>query len=62
MFQTTSFIRNEIQSTNELIRDAGYEEAIHFRPPFGKKLVLTPLYLSGEGIDTITWDMKDIRL
>jgi peptidoglycan-N-acetylglucosamine deacetylase len=50
-----SFIRREIDRTDQLIRQAGYEGAIHFRPPNGKKLILLPYYLSATGRKTITW-------
>nr|WP_241421351.1 polysaccharide deacetylase family protein [Candidatus Contubernalis alkalaceticus] len=42
VLKTPSFIRKEIELTNQLIREAGYQGEIHFRPPNGKKLVILP--------------------
>jgi peptidoglycan/xylan/chitin deacetylase (PgdA/CDA1 family) len=45
IFKSMTFIRDEIERTDALIRQAGYTGAIHFRSPYGKKLLLLPLYL-----------------
>jgi len=42
VLKTPSFIESEIERTGRLIRQAGYQSAIHFRPPYGKKLILLP--------------------
>ena len=55
ILQPLSFIRQEIERTDRLIRQAGYEGEIHFRPPNGKKLILLPYYLASTGRQTITW-------
>jgi len=55
ILQPLSFIRQEIEQTDRLIRQAGYTGEIHFRPPNGKKLILLPYYLSTTGRKTITW-------
>jgi peptidoglycan/xylan/chitin deacetylase (PgdA/CDA1 family) len=55
---TPSFVANEVESTDKLIRDAGYQGQIHFRPPYGKKLFALPYYLSKTGRRTITWDVE----
>lgn len=39
VFKKTSFIKEEIEKTNKLIRKTGYEREIDFRPPNGKKLI-----------------------
>lgn len=52
-----AFVRREVERTDELIRAAGHAGEIHFRPPYGKKLVTLPLYLSRHGRKTITWDV-----
>ncbi|HYG56608.1 MAG TPA: polysaccharide deacetylase family protein [Symbiobacteriaceae bacterium] len=48
----------EIERTDALIREAGYQGEIHFRPPYGKKLFTGPWYLSRTGRKTITWDVE----
>jgi chitin deacetylase len=53
-----SFIETEIERTDQLIRQAGYQGTIHFRPPFGKKLFLLPRYLAKNARKTITWDVE----
>lgn len=58
VFKRYSFYKKEIQQTNELIRNIGYDEEIDFRPPYGKKLVGLPYYLSQQEMDTIMWDLE----
>lgn len=56
--KSQAVIASEVTSTNELIRAAGYEGDITFRPPFGKKLIGLPWYLRQSGIKTIMWDVE----
>lgn len=58
IFKSQSFIDTEIQKTNDLIREAGYEGDITFRPPNCKKLFGLPWYLSKHNIKTITVDVE----
>jgi chitin deacetylase len=53
-----SFVREEIEKTDNLIRAAGYDKPTHFRPPYGKKLFALPFYLSQTGRKTVTWDVE----
>ena len=55
---TPSFVKQEIETTDKVIRDAGYQGEILFRPPYGKKLFALPYYLSKTGRKTITWDVE----
>ncbi|HEY0604262.1 MAG TPA: polysaccharide deacetylase family protein [Herpetosiphonaceae bacterium] len=55
---TPAFVRDEIERTDQLIREAGYSGEITFRPPYGKKLVALPYYLSQTGRTTIMWDVE----
>jgi peptidoglycan/xylan/chitin deacetylase (PgdA/CDA1 family) len=57
-FVTPNFVETEIEKTDELIKKAGYTGEITFRPPFGKKLLVLPWYLSSTGRKTITWDVE----
>lgn len=50
-------IAEEIESTDRLIRAAGWKGPILFRAPFGKKLVGLPWYLARHGRTHITWDV-----
>lgn len=58
LLRPQSFIDSEIQKTNELIRGAGYEGVITFRPPYGKKLLGLPWYLNKHNIETIMVDVE----
>jgi chitin deacetylase len=57
-FKSQSFIENEVETTNTLIRNTGYTGQITFRPPNGKKLIGLPWYLSQHNITTIMWDVE----
>jgi len=39
VLKSPSFIKAEIEKTDELIRKSGYKSEIDFRPPYGKKIV-----------------------
>lgn len=58
IFKTPSFIQEEIERTNELIRQSGYEGEITFRSPYGRRLLLLPYYLEKQGMETILWNME----
>ncbi|MFK2825730.1 polysaccharide deacetylase family protein [Bacillus sp. B190/17] len=58
VLKTSSYIKDEIEKTDRLIRKAGYEGEIDFRPPNGKKLVGLPYYLNKQNRDTITWNLE----
>ena len=58
VFTSYAQVEREIESTNKIIRGYGYTDRLHFRPPFGKKLLMLPLYLRNHGIKTITWDVE----
>lgn len=57
-FKSQAFISEEIESTNRLIREAGYTGVIHFRPPYSKKLFGLPWYLKQNNIKTIMVDVE----
>ena len=57
-FVTPSFVRQEIESTDKLIRQTGYQGEILFRPPYGKKLLALPYYMWKNNRKTITWDVE----
>jgi peptidoglycan/xylan/chitin deacetylase (PgdA/CDA1 family) len=58
LLKSQSFINQEIQKTNNFIRQTGYNGEIYFRPPNSKKLFGLPWYLSQHGIKTITADVE----
>ena len=58
VLRSSDFIRREIEQTDQLIRNLGYTETIHFRSPYGKKLILLPLYLSQQAKFNILFDVE----
>jgi chitin deacetylase len=58
VLKSPSFIRSEVEKTDKLIRGIGYEGDIHFRPPFGKRLIYLPYYLSKNNRKTILWNIE----
>ncbi|WP_067542268.1 polysaccharide deacetylase family protein [Nocardia crassostreae] len=51
-------VRDEIERTDAEIAKTGYTGPITFRPPFGKKLVALPRYLSRHDRTTVMWDVE----
>lgn len=58
VFKSPAFISEELERTDALIRDIGYEGEITFRPPFGRRLVLLPYYLFSQDKKTILWSIE----
>ena len=58
IFKSPSFIKEEIEKTDDLIRNVGYKGEIDVRPPNGKKIVGLPYYLSKHNRETITWNIE----
>lgn len=56
-FVSTATVADEIESTDEVIRATGYDEPLHFRPPYGKKFLTLPRYLAERDRLTVTWDV-----
>ncbi|HYD35780.1 MAG TPA: polysaccharide deacetylase family protein [Vitreimonas sp.] len=58
MFKSWNFIQTEIEKTDDLIKQAGYQDRIDFRPPYSKKLFLLPYYLAKHDRNTIMVDVE----
>ncbi|PKG24044.1 polysaccharide deacetylase family protein [Niallia nealsonii] len=58
VFKSPSYIKTEIDKTDKLIKEAGYNKEIVFRPPNGKKLIGLPYYLHKINKKTITWNLE----
>jgi peptidoglycan-N-acetylglucosamine deacetylase len=58
MFMAYDDIANELKKTHQLIDQAGYTGEIYFRPPYARKLLNLPLYLSRSHITSVTWDLE----
>lgn len=57
IFKSSSFIREEIEKTDRIIRQSGYLGPIHFRAPYGRKLFALPWILSQLGRPHILFDV-----
>ena len=57
-FVSASFVADEVEKTDKLIRKAGYLGEVTFRPPNGKKLLALPYYLDQHDRKTIMWDVE----
>lgn len=53
-----SFMREEIEKTDVLIREAGWQGPIPFRPPYGRRLFVLPWYLKQNNRETYLWDIE----
>ena len=58
VLKTPGYVRREIQQTDSLIRSAGHRGTIHFRPPYGKRLVVLPWILSRDDRAIILADLE----
>ena len=47
MFKSPSYMRQEIEKTDRLLHELGHPDEIYFRAPYGIKLLMLPLVLSG---------------
>lgn len=56
LLKSPEYVAREVERTNQLIRDTGYQGDIRFRPPYGKRLLVLPWYLHRHDITTVTWD------
>jgi peptidoglycan/xylan/chitin deacetylase (PgdA/CDA1 family) len=56
--KSPAFVREEIERTDQLIRAAGHNGAIHFRSPFGKKFIVLPMYLQETNRKNIFMDVE----
>ncbi|QBD79509.1 polysaccharide deacetylase [Ktedonosporobacter rubrisoli] len=58
VLKSYDFMQNEVEKTDRLLRAAGYQGPIYFRPPNGKKFIMLPYYLSQHQRLTIMWDVE----
>lgn len=58
VLHSRAFVHREIVETDSLIRAAGWQGDIPFRPPYGKRLFVLPRYLHQTGRSTYLWDIE----
>ena len=51
--------REEIERTDAMLREAGEQNPIMFRPPYGRKLIGLPLEVRRQGYHMITWTVHE---
>ena len=55
---TPATARDEINKTDKILRDLGYDAPLHFRPPYGRKLISLPWVLHQQGRLTVMWSVN----
>lgn len=50
-------VRSELENTDAAIRAAGFKGTIHFRPPYGSRLLVLPWILRAQDRLTVMWDV-----
>jgi len=58
VFVSTGTVAREVESTDRVIRSAGYRGPILFRPPFAKRLLSAPYYLRQHARTTVMWNLE----
>lgn len=58
VLKSPAFVAEEVEKTNALISQAGFDGDVSFRPPYGRKLFTLPSHLAKQGITTVTWDVE----
>ncbi|MBL9005127.1 MAG: polysaccharide deacetylase family protein [Myxococcales bacterium] len=53
-----TFIKDELETTDRLIRAVGYQGPIYFRPAYGKRFILLPYYLRMTHRTSVLWDIE----
>jgi len=56
--ENPSFIRSEIEKTDQLLRKLGVKEEIHFRAPYGRKFLVLPYLLAKMNKKNILWNVN----
>lgn len=58
LFQSPSWMQDELDRTDATLAAAGFKGVPLFRPPFGKKLFTLPYVLWRTGRTAVTWDVE----
>lgn len=63
IWKMPGFIKSEIEKTDQLLRQLGVQQEIHFRSPFGIKFLILPYFLNKMKKKNIMWnvDPKDYQ-
>jgi chitin deacetylase len=58
IFVTPSWVQDELDRTEQILRQPERPELLYFRPPYGRKLLVLPYCLWRSGRTTIMWDVE----
>jgi len=63
VFKSPAKIRSEIAKTDQLLKELGVEEPIHFRPPFTRMFLITPMIAAQMQKKIFLWNIasKDYK-
>ena len=53
------FYRDQVERTDALLRQAGEERPIAFRPPYGRRFIGLPMAVERAGYVTVTWTVHE---
>jgi peptidoglycan/xylan/chitin deacetylase (PgdA/CDA1 family) len=57
ILKSPSFIRSEVERTDQLLRELGVNQDTYFRPPYGRKLLILPYVIAQMQKKNIMWDV-----
>jgi peptidoglycan/xylan/chitin deacetylase (PgdA/CDA1 family) len=57
IFKSPSFVRSEVEKTDRLLSELGVTQRIHFRPPYGRKMLVLPYVIARMHKKNIMWDV-----
>ena len=57
LFKSPAFVKQEIRNTDRVIKDSGYAGLIHFRSPYGGRLVVLPYLLMKSHRIHVLWNV-----
>lgn len=57
LFKKPGIIWSEIEKTDQILRQLGVKREIHFRAPYGRKLIALPYFLAKLRKKNILWDI-----
>jgi peptidoglycan/xylan/chitin deacetylase (PgdA/CDA1 family) len=57
VFKLPSFVRSEVERTDHLLSELGVTWETHFRPPYGRKILILPYIIARMHKKNIMWDV-----
>jgi peptidoglycan/xylan/chitin deacetylase (PgdA/CDA1 family) len=57
IFKSPFFVRSEVERTDRLLSELGVTRETHFRPPYGRKILILPYIIARMHKKNIMWDV-----